>query len=330
MLYLGIDQHSKQLTVDLGNEAGDVVQHQQVKTDFSSLRTFFAKLKQRSEAEGGFMACLEICGFNDYLLKELQEHGCREIVLIQPQKRQSHKSDRRDARGLRDLLWVHRHALQSGKRLPGIRRVRLCSAEEAAQRQITSLRKRLGKVRTQTINRVRRLLRKHNLQHDCPTQGIATLKARAWLRELCLPEIDRVEMDILLQEWAAVEEQIDRVSAHIKRQQADSKAAMIVASMPGMGSYSSLAVGSRIGNPHDFRRGTSLANFVGLAPGCNNTGETRRVGSITKEGSSMIRFILGQVTLHVLRKDPWMKKCTPKSNGVAAPKSPASPSCDAW
>jgi|GEM_PF-3950614 len=91
MLYLGIDQHSKQLTVDLGNEAGDVVQHQQVKTDFSSLRAFFAKLKQRSEAEGGFMACLEICGFNDYLLKELQEHGCREIGGHKRDKRGGHK-----------------------------------------------------------------------------------------------------------------------------------------------------------------------------------------------------------------------------------------------
>jgi transposase len=308
MLYLGIDQHSKQLTVDLGNEAGDAVLHRQVKTDFDSLRPFLADLQQRSEAEGGFMACLEICGFNDYLLEELQKYGCREIVLTQPQKRQSHKTDSRDARALRDLLWVHRHALQSGKRLPGIRRVRICSTEEAAQRQITSLRARLGKVRTQTVNRVQRLLRKRNLQHDCPTQGIATQKARLWLRELCLPEIDRVEMDILLQEWAAVEEHMKIVSVDIKKRQASSKAAMIVGSMPGMGNYSSLAVSSRIGNPHDFLRGTSLANFVGLAPGCNNTGDTRRVGSITKQGSPMVRFILGQVTLHVLRKDPWMKK----------------------
>jgi len=308
MLYLGIDQHSKQLTVDLGNEAGDAVEHRQVKTDFGSLRAYLVDVQRRSESEGGFMACLEICGFNDYLLEELKKHGCREIVLTQPQKRQSHKTDRRDARALRDLLWIHRHALRSGKRLPGIRRVRLCTAEEAAQRQITSLRKRLGKARTQTINRVRRLLRKHNLQHDCPTKGIDTQKAQAWLRGLSLPVIDRLEMDILLQEWHAVEEHLKTVSAEIKEQQSRSKAATIVASVPGMGSYSSLAVSSRIGNPHDFRRGTSLANFVGLAPGCNSTGDTQRVGSITKEGSSMIRFILGQVTLHVLRKDPWMKK----------------------
>jgi transposase len=308
MLYLGIDQHSKQLTVDLGNEEGDVVDHRQVKTEWDCLRAFLADVQRRAEAEGGFMACLEICGFNDYLVEELQKHGCREIVLIQPQKRQKHKTDRRDARALRDLLWLHRHALQAGKRLPGIRRVRLCSAEEAAQRQITALRQRLGKSRTQTVNRVCRLLRKHNLQHDCPTRGINTRRARAWLGKLSLPAVDRLEMDMLLQEWDTLNANIQRVADNIKQQQAGSKAARLIASMPGMGSYASLAVSSRIGNPHDFRRGTSLANFVGLAPGCNNTGDARRVGSITKQGSSMIRFILGQVTMHVLRKDPWMKK----------------------
>lgn len=169
MLYLGIDQHSKQLTVDLGNEAGEMVLHRRVKTEWESLRTFLEEVQVRSEEEGGFMACVEVCGFNDYLLKELQRFGCQEIVLIQPPKRQPHKTDRRDARALRDLLWIHRQALQAGKRLPGIRRVRLCTAEEAAQRQITSLRRRLGKLRTQTLNRIHRIIRKHNLQHVCPS-----------------------------------------------------------------------------------------------------------------------------------------------------------------
>ncbi len=308
MLYLGIDQHSKQLTVDLGDEAGEVVFHRQVKTQWKPLRAFLTDIQQRSEAEGGFMACLEICGFNDYLLEELKKYGCREIVLIQPPKRQKHKTDRRDARALRDLLWNHRHLLQAGKRLPGMRRVRICSAEEAAGRQVTSLRHRLGKDRTRTINRIHRLLRKHNLQHDCPTQGIDTKKARAWLAELSLPEIDRLEMDVLLKEWAAQDEHIKKLSSTIGRCQARFKPASIIASIPGMNSsYSSLAVSCRIGNHRDFRKGTSLANFLGLAPGCNSTGDTQRIGSITKQGSSLVRFILGQVVLHVLRKDPWMK-----------------------
>lgn len=308
MLYLAIDQHSKQLTVDLGDEAGDVVLHKQVKTEWKSLRSFLADVERRSVAAGGYVACLEICGFNDYLLEELKAHGCRQIVLIQPEKRQRHKTDRRDARALRELLWIHRDALRAGKRLPGLRRVRICTPEEAAQRQITALRRQLGQTRTKTLNRVWRILRKHNLQHDCPTKGIDTKKARAWLKALSLPEVDRLEMDILLQQWEALDSHMQRVSDSIEQQQRRSEPAKIVASMPGMSSYSSLAVSCRIGNPHDFARGASLANFLGITPGCNSSGEKQRLGAITKQGSSMVRFILGQVTLHVLRKDPWMKK----------------------
>jgi transposase len=31
------------------------------------------------------------------------------------------------------------------------------------------------------------------------------------------------------------------------------------------------------------------------------------LGSITKEGSALARFLLGQMVLHVLRKDAWMR-----------------------
>lgn len=43
-------------------------------------------------------------------------------------------------------------------------------------------------------------------------------------------------------------------------------------------------------------------------PGCHNSSEaTDRLGSITKEGSQMLRFILGQAVLHVLKNDYSMR-----------------------
>jgi transposase len=53
----------------------------------------------------------------------------------------------------------------------------------------------------------------------------------------------------------------------------------------------------------------SLANYFGLTPGCRNSGEaTDRLGSITKEGSTMVRFIVGQLVLHVLKSDRAMRE----------------------
>ena len=86
MLYLGIDQQRKQLTVNLRNEQGDAVLRRQVSTRWDRVRKFFEDLRQEARSEGGFAAVVEVCGFNHWLLKMLAEYGCREVVLIQPEK----------------------------------------------------------------------------------------------------------------------------------------------------------------------------------------------------------------------------------------------------
>jgi transposase len=90
---------------------------------------------------------------------------------------------------------------------------------------------------------------------------------------------------------------------------AENKAAGLIDTIPGAGAYGSLALACRIGSIERFPHARSLAHYWGLTPGCRNSGDaTRRLGSITKEGSVMTRFILGQMVLHVLRRDPRMKE----------------------
>jgi len=178
MLYLGIDQHRKQLTVNLRDENGEILLKRQVSTRWDRVRAFFEDLRKRSEPEGGFAAIVELCGFNDWLLKMLDEFGCRRTVLVQPENRSKRKTDRRDANALGELLWVNRHRAAAGRKIAGMRQVLPPSAEDAAARQATALRKRLGQLRTRTINKVQRILLKHNLQQECPTKGLDTKTAR--------------------------------------------------------------------------------------------------------------------------------------------------------
>ena len=308
MLYLAIDQHRKQLTVNLRNESGDVLLKRQVSTQWLRVRKFLEEVQKQGHSEGGFVAILEVCGFNDWLVKLLEEYGCRELILIQPEKRSKKKTDRRDANTLGEVLWVNRKRLLAGKRVQGIRRVQPPSERDAEDRQITALRKRLGQHRTRTINKIKHVLRKHNLEQECPTKGIDTIKGKKWLGQLALGVIDRLEMNQLLVQWQLWDEQIAKVAAEIQKRQAQSKTAAVLATIPGCAAYSSLALASRIGSIERFPRPGSLANYWGLTPGCRNSGEaTDRLGSITKQGSGMARFILGQLVLHVLRRDPWMK-----------------------
>lgn len=308
MLYLGIDQHRKQLTVNLRDESGETVLRRQVSTEWNRVRAFLAEVRATAEPQEGFMAIVEVCGFNDWLLKELVAHSCREVVLVQPEGRSRQKTDRRDAGRLSEQLWMNRRRLAAAQKVHGLRRVAPASDEDAQDRQLTALRQRLVQWRTKTINKVQHLLLKHNLQQQCPTKGLKTKRARAWLAELTLPEIDRLEMDLLLCQWTLWDEQLESIEAKIQARQQVHPTAALVATMPGAGTSGSLALASRIGPIDRFPTPGSLANYWGLTPACRNSGDaTDRLGSITKQGSALARFHLGQMVLHVLRRDPGMK-----------------------
>jgi transposase len=117
-------------------------------------------------------------------------------------------------------------------------------------------------------------------------------------------------MDQLLAAWDMYDEHLAVQEAEIKRRQSQHATAQVIATVPGASAYSSLALGSRFSDGIErFARGGGLANFWGLTPGCRNSGDNnRRTGSITKAGSKLARRILGNLVLHVLRKDPSMRK----------------------
>ena len=46
MLYLAIDQHRKQLTVNLRNEQGDVLRKRQVSTEWRRVREFLEEVQK--------------------------------------------------------------------------------------------------------------------------------------------------------------------------------------------------------------------------------------------------------------------------------------------
>ena len=309
MLYVAVDQHAKQLTVSVRDEAGDVVLRRQVSTEWERVRRFWEEIRDRAADQGGYVVILEVCGFNDWLIALLIELQCSRIVLVQANERASTKTDRRDANRLGELLWVSRGRIASGQRVPGLKRIVIPSKVDAESRQLTSMRQRIVVQRTKCINRIRHLLLKYNIAQECPTKGIQTIKATKWLRELLLPEIDRLELDQCLAQWALIEIQRKLLDQRIASRQADDPQAQLLATLPGASAFSSLALSCRIGDASRFHSPKSLSHFWGLTPRCRNSGaSTDRLGSITKEGSKMARFILGQLVLHVLKKDRWMRE----------------------
>lgn len=173
---------------------------------------------------------------------------------------------------------------------------------------MTALRARLTKKRTAVLNGLHKILRKHNLEQECPTKNFQTQKVRRWLVELELPALDRLEVNLLLPQWELLDSQLEAVEAKIAERAAEDEQVKLLESVPGLGHYSAVAIASRIGNIERFKRPASLANYFGLTPGCRNSGEaTQRLGSITKQGSKMVRYLLNQAVIKVLRFDGAMR-----------------------
>jgi len=304
MLYVGIDQHTRQLTVCVRSEAGDVILRRTVSTQPQKVRIFCKELQQMGQNDGGFIAIVEICGFNEWLVDMLREFGCQQTIVIQPEKQSTRKTDRRDAARLSELLWINRLRLLEGRKVNGLRVVELPTAVDAENRQLTLIRKRLAQERTRAINRIKRIIHKHNLIHNVPTKTFQTKKVQKWLRQLELPTIDRLEMDLLLTQWQLTDEQLAVVQKQTEERAIEDRTAQILMSIGGCGAFTALAIASRIGRIERFSRGRSLANFFGLTPTCASSGESGdRLGHISKQGSSIVRFLLGQLVTRVLRDD---------------------------
>ena len=85
MLYLGIDQHARQITISLRNGQGDVILARQASTQWEKINAFFQRLTRECLGDGeSFIAVVEVCGFNDWLIRMLRDYRCRQVILIQP------------------------------------------------------------------------------------------------------------------------------------------------------------------------------------------------------------------------------------------------------
>jgi transposase len=72
---------------------------------------------------------------------------------------------------------------------------------------------------------------------------------------------------------------------------------------PGVGPLTALTFVLIIGDVQRFHCGKQIASYLGLVPLEKSSGNRRRLGHITKQGSSMMRFLLveaGQVTARSL------------------------------
>jgi transposase len=78
---------------------------------------------------------------------------------------------------------------------------------------------------------------------------------------------------------------------------------------PGVGALTALAFVLIIGRADRFQCGKQIASYLGLVPLEDSSGNRRRLGHITKQGSSMLRFLLVEAAQVTARNLPeWRSK----------------------
>ena len=78
---------------------------------------------------------------------------------------------------------------------------------------------------------------------------------------------------------------------------------------PGVGALTALAFVLILGEADRFHCGKQVASYLGLVPLEDSSGNRRRLGHITKQGSSILRFLLVEAAQVTVRSIPqWRSK----------------------
>ena len=78
---------------------------------------------------------------------------------------------------------------------------------------------------------------------------------------------------------------------------------------PGVGPITALAFVLIIGTPERFKCGKQVGSYVGLIPCEDSSAGHQRLGHITKQGSSLLRFLLGEAAQAAARWDAdWRRR----------------------
>lgn len=288
-LYIGVDFHPHQQTIAMCNTDSGEIEQTMLFHNPELVQRFY---EQMPKAVVGIEASCTARWFEQLMLDLGHELRVGNSTQIRARARSRHKSDRRDADLLLDLLLkdefpaLWRRSMQAQSVLEQLR-----------------FRHALVKHRTQVCNRLQALAHSAGL----PKRGIQTKRARAALIKANFTETQSFERDQLL-------ELLDDLSARIKvleglleqRASGDAKVELLL-THKGIGLLSALAVVHTLGDINRFPSTKEAVAYTGLDPLEHSSAGKIRYGSISKAGSNVLRHLLGQAMHVATRYDGELK-----------------------
>jgi transposase len=229
------------------------------------------------------------------LLAELQiELWIGDAAKIQRKRVRKQKTDRQDAQLILKLMLKD-----------DFPRIWVPSWENRDLRQLLWHRHRMVQARSRIMNQ---------LQAVALNEGLRC-KKRLWRSQRpqlesfpLAPWASRRRYD-LLELLDRLNPSIAELSQAVQQQVEKCPEAQRLATHPGVGPLTALAFVLIIGEADRFHCGKQVASYLGLVPLEDSSGNQRRLGHITKQGSSMLRFLLVEAAQVTVRSLPeWRRR----------------------
>jgi transposase len=293
MKILGCDLHAKQQTIAMvDTETGEFTE-KTLRHEGNEVREFYAAL------EGRVVVGIEATGAMQWFLELLEELGivCRvgHPAKIRAAETRKQKHDRRDARLMLDLLM----------REDGFPEIWMPSSEQRDLRTLLRDRHQWVKIRTRVQNTLQAMALNHALRRG---RGLWTASGQKALQALSLAGYTSQRRDELLRLYVQLQQRIQELDGQVEKQVQQRPQALRLLTHPGVGPVTALATEVFLGDPNRFANGKNVASYIGMIPCEHTSGKRQRLGKLTKEGNSLLRYLWTEATIHAVRKDPELKR----------------------
>jgi transposase len=295
MIIIGCDYHpSFQQIAFVDSETGELqerrLQHREEAEKFyRDLAAQGMKVRVGMEASGH-------ARWFEGLLAELQvELWIGDATVIRAKRGRKPKTDRQDAQHILKLMLKD-----------DFPKIWVASGENRDLRQLLWHRHRMVQARTRMMNQ---------LQAVALNEGLRC-KKRLW-REEGRKQLEAIRLapwasrrrEDLLQLLDGLNPTIAKLTLAIDLEVEKCPEARRLQTHPGVGPLTALAFVLIIGRAERFQCGKQIAAYLGLVPLEDSSGERRRLGHITKQGNSLLRFLLVEAAQVTARSLPeWRSK----------------------
>jgi len=230
------------------------------------------------------------------LLTELQfELWIGDAAEIRTKRVRKQKTDRQDAQLLLTLLVEDRFP-----------RIWVPNEENRDLRQLLWHRHRLVQMRTRIMNQLHVLALNEGVRRK---KALWRPAGRAQLQSLVLARWASRRRQDLLELLDQLTLKIQELTRALEQEVEKRPVARRLMTHPGVGPLTALAFELVIGTPERFGCGKQIASYVGLVPSEESSGDRRRLGHISKQGNSLLRFLLVEAAQVTVRTDPdWRRR----------------------